>query len=108
MTIACTRCGASQDGDIILPVITFKFKHNRGCGHGVGPLTLLPSNKKPKRTGAEIPPPLDKATKLLEALDQSEVKESDVRISPKGKPIDEPAKKSKSKIEKLKVFGKKD
>jgi hypothetical protein len=106
MTIACTRCGASQDGDIILPVIAFKFKHNRGCGHGVGPLTLLPSNKKPKNIAERH---ADKqADAILKEIEKSEVKVSDVRLSPKGKPIDEPAKKSKSTIEKLKVFGKKD
>lgn len=46
MTIACTRCGASEPGEIILPVIAFKFKHNKGCGHGIGPLAKLPGTKK--------------------------------------------------------------
>ena len=46
MTIACTRCGAKQEGDIILPNIAFKFKHIKGCGHGLGPLAIIPSAKK--------------------------------------------------------------
>ena len=46
MTIACTRCGSKQDGDIILPNIAFKFKHNKGCGWGLGPLAIIPSAKK--------------------------------------------------------------
>jgi hypothetical protein len=100
MTISCTRCGASQDGDVILPIIAFKFKHNKGCGHGVGPLARMPSNKT-KHTESHV-------EKILKEIEKSDVKVSDVRISPKGKPIDELPKKSKSKIEKLKVFGKKD
>jgi len=50
MTIACTRCGAKQDGEIILPNIAFKFKHNKGCGHGLGPLSVLPVNAKAEKT----------------------------------------------------------
>ena len=50
MTIACTRCGAMQDGDIILPSLSFGFKHNPGCGHGVGPLAVLPGSKKPLKS----------------------------------------------------------
>lgn len=101
MTIACTRCGASQEGDIIVPVLVFKFKHNRGCGNGVGPLAVLPSNKV-KAFTKEFKEKVD-PQKLVEAIEKS-----DVKLSPKGKIIDEPPKKSKSKIEKLKVFGKKD
>lgn len=48
MTIACTRCGATEDGDIILPALAFGFKHNLGCGHGVGPLAVLPGSAKKK------------------------------------------------------------
>ena len=58
MTIACTRCGAKQDGDIILPNIAFKFKHNKGCGWGLGPLAIIPSAKKmekPKIDTVETP-----------------------------------------------------
>ncbi len=56
MTIACTRCGATQDGDIILPPIAFAFKHERGCGHGVGPLAVMPGSakKKPKTETSEF------------------------------------------------------
>ncbi len=50
MTIGCTRCGASEDGEIISPPIAFAFKHNKGCAHGIGPLAVLPSNfKKSKK-----------------------------------------------------------
>ncbi len=48
MTIACTRCGASEEGEIILPSIAFAFKHDLGCGHGVGPLTVI-KGKTPKK-----------------------------------------------------------
>ena len=48
MTIACTRCGSSEEGEIILSSIAFAFKHEKGCGHGIGPLTVLPSNKTKK------------------------------------------------------------
>jgi len=49
MTIACTRCGATCDGDIILPSLAFGFKHEAGCGHGVGPLAVLPGSAKPRK-----------------------------------------------------------
>lgn len=48
MTIACTRCGATCEGDIIVPPLAFGFKHEAGCGHGVGPLAVLPGSFKPK------------------------------------------------------------
>jgi hypothetical protein len=50
MTIACTRCGATQEGEIILPNIAFKFPHKGGCGHGLGPLSVLPVNVKAEKT----------------------------------------------------------
>ncbi len=49
MTIACTRCGATCDGDIISPPLAFGFKHNAKCGHGVGPLAVLPASYKAKQ-----------------------------------------------------------
>ena len=54
MTIACTRCGATCDGDIILPAIAFGFKHEAGCGHGVGPLAVLPGSFKGKSKKEEV------------------------------------------------------
>lgn len=48
MTIGCTRCGASCEGDVIVPALAFRFKHEAGCGHGVGPLAVLPGSYKPK------------------------------------------------------------
>ena len=54
MTIACTRCGATCEGDIILPALAFGFKHNEGCGHGVGPLAVLPGSYKPKAEKKEV------------------------------------------------------
>jgi len=53
MTIACTRCGAKQEGDIILPNIAFKFKHIKGCGWGLGPLAIIPSAKKMEKLKIE-------------------------------------------------------
>ena len=104
MTISCTRCGASQEGEIINVVIAFKFPHKKGCGQGVGPLARMPSNKT-KHTES-------KAEKILKELEKSEYKKvegkSDVKVVLDEAKVDESAKKSKSKLEKLKVFGKKD
>ena len=95
MTISCTRCGASQEGEIINVVIAFKFPHKKGCGQGVGPLARMPDNKT-KHTES-------RAEKILK-----EIEKSDVRVSPKGKPIDETPKKSRPIVDKLKSFGKKE
>lgn len=46
--IACTRCGATENFDILTPPIAFAFKHEKGCGHGVGPLAVLPGSAKKK------------------------------------------------------------
>ena len=54
MTIACTRCGATCDGDIISPPLAFGFKHNAKCGHGVGPLAVMPSARKAEKPKEEI------------------------------------------------------
>ena len=48
MPIACTRCGASEDGEILTAPIAFAFKHDRGCGHGIGPLAVI-KGKTPKK-----------------------------------------------------------
>ena len=48
MPIACTRCGNSEDGEILTAPIAFAFKHARGCGHGVGPLAVV-KGKTPKK-----------------------------------------------------------
>ena len=53
--IGCTRCGASEDGEIITAPIAFAFKHNSGCGHGVGPLAVLPPNFKQKSKKDDTP-----------------------------------------------------
>ena len=49
MPIACTRCGASEDGEILTAPIAFAFKHDLGCGHGVGPLAVI-KGSTPKKT----------------------------------------------------------
>ena len=82
MTIGCTRCGASQEGNILLPVIVFKFPHKKGCGMGIGPLAVIPTHKKVKVEN--IPEPLHIADVIVE-------------LEPK---------KSNPIVEKLKVFGK--
>ncbi len=84
MTIACTRCGATCDGDIISAPLAFTFKHNSGCGHGVGPLAVIPSARKHEK----------KVEDKVETKIFDEVKEIKVE-----------SKKSKSKKEKTKVFG---
>jgi hypothetical protein len=97
MTIACTRCGATCDGDIILPALAFGFKHNSGCGHGVGPLAVLPGFHKKASVS-------DENKKIFKELEKEDVKVEDTTDVI----VEETPKKSKSKIEKLKVFGKKD
>ena len=95
MTIACTRCGATQDGDIILPPIAFTFKHNSGCGHGVGPLAILPSSFKKK-------PEKKDEVKVEDTVEKrSEFSKEEIKV-------EEKIEKPKSKREKIKVFGKKD
>ncbi len=98
MTIACTRCGATQDGDIILPPIAFTFKHNLGCGHGVGPLAVLPgtAKKKPKTETSEFKKVEGKSDKHVIFDEVKEIK------------VEEKVKESKPLKEKIKVFGKKD
>ncbi len=91
MTIACTRCGATEDGDIILPPIAFKFKHNLGCGHGVGPLAVLPGSSKKKPDTSIV-----ESVKQVFTDTKKEVK------------VEEKLEKAKHKSEKTKVFGKKD
>ena len=93
MTIACTRCGATQDGDIILPPIAFGFKHNSGCGHGVGPLAVLPGSKPKKIVTDEG------------EFKKVEGKSADVIVTDEGK---EAFTKQKKIKEKLKVFGKRE
>ena len=48
MPIACTRCGNSEDGEILTAPIAFAFKHALGCGHGIGPLAVV-KGKTPKK-----------------------------------------------------------
>jgi len=55
MTIACTRCGATCEGDLILPPLAFGFKHELGCGAGVGPLAVIPSARKSEKPKVETP-----------------------------------------------------
>ncbi len=38
--LRCTRCGAEGDGDIIDIHSRGSFKHERGCGSGIGPLKV--------------------------------------------------------------------
>ena len=58
MPIACTRCGASEDGEILTAPIAFAFKHDRGCGHGVGPLAVIkgstPKKSKKKKESKKL------------------------------------------------------
>lgn len=89
MTIGCTRCGATCEGDIIVPALAFKFKHNIGCGHGVGPLSVLPTNAK----NVKMPDEPIKEPQLVDG------KSDDVIVT------DEAPKKVRAKATKTKVFG---
>ncbi len=64
MTVACTRCGASAEGEIITPPIAFTFKHERGCGHGVGPLAVI-KGKTPKKVESKKESKKEKKSKKL-------------------------------------------
>lgn len=111
MTIACTRCGAQADGEIISPPIAFTFKHNSGCGHGVGPLAVLPGSK-PKKEKSVVDVFAEKVGKSFDEITKDAkdviIKDEDVVRRIEDVIVEESPKKSKSKIEKLKVFGKKD
>ncbi len=97
MVIACTRCGAKEDGEILTAPIAFAFKHASGCGHGVGPLVVLRGQTK-KLEIKDV-----KNTKTVESVmtsgTQTLVEEIKVESEPKEK---------KSIKEKIKVFGKQD
>lgn len=85
MTVGCTRCGEQQDGDILNVAIAFKFPHKKGCGQGIGPLAVVPTNKVKKEPKAKDPDVVIKDVK-----------------------VEEKPKKNKPIVEKLKVFGNKD
>ena len=93
MTIACTRCGATCEGDIISPPLAFGFKHNAKCGHGVGPLAVLPSARKSEKK-VEV--------KVIDTIEKpAEFSKEEIKV-------EEKVEKPKSKRERIKVFGKKD
>jgi hypothetical protein len=74
MTIGCTRCGATCEGDIISAPLAFTFKHEVGCGHGVGPLAVFPSSKKaPKKAESEYKKTEEKSDVIVE-VDEAEEK----------------------------------
>ena len=81
--IGCTRCGASEDGEIITAPIAFVFKHNKGCGHGLGPLAVLPPNfKKSKKD--DTPEVEAKEVKVEKVVKESKPEKSkDSRFSKK-------------------------
>jgi hypothetical protein len=68
MTIGCVRCGASMEGDIITSPISFTFKHESGCGMGIGPLCVL-KGKITKRV--EEKKKKKKETKVVENTETS-------------------------------------
>ena len=92
MTIGCTRCGATQDGDIIVAPLAFAFKHEPGCGHGVGPLAVIPSAKKSEK-------PKSTAEKHGEIQAKEVIKEIEKEIK---------VKENKHQKSKFSSFGKKE
>lgn len=105
MTIGCTRCGVQQEGEILSVPIVFKFPHKKGCGQGIGPLCIVPGSKVKKEAPKKD---VDLVIKDESTFRGKYVEQVKQRISPKGKKIDEEPKESKPKVEKIKVFGKKD
>ncbi len=96
MTIGCTRCGAREDGQILSPPIAFAFKHNKGCGHGVGPLAVIPDAKKTEK-------PKSTAEKHGEIQAKEVIKEIEKEIK-----VEEKVKEDKPKKSKFSSFGKKE
>lgn len=90
MPIACTRCGAKEDGEIITAPIAFAFKHALGCGHGVGPLAVVKGQVTKKK---EEIPHTDSVKQVKEIVAESK------------QTIDDSKKEKKSFKEKIKVFG---
>ena len=79
MTIGCTRCGAQEDGNILSPPIAFAFKHNDGCGHGIGPLAVIPGTKKPdkpKETRSEPEIPTTSEVRAEEVVEENTPKKN--------------------------------
>ncbi len=68
MPVGCTRCGASEDGEIITPPIAFAFKHNPGCGHGVGPLAVIKGQVKKLQPPKESPKPAEVAKEVVKEV----------------------------------------
>jgi hypothetical protein len=88
MPVACTRCGAKQEGEILNVTVAFRFPHEPGCGQGVGPLAIIKGKvSKPKETPKEVPKEKSAKEIIVEEL----------------KPQVVEAKKTKTK-----VFGQKD
>ncbi len=83
MTIACTRCGATQDGDIILPALAFGFKHNLGCGHGVGPLAVMPGSAKKKPEKKADTSIVDSVKEVFSSKEETKVEEKVEESKPK-------------------------
>ncbi len=96
MTIGCTRCGASEDGEILSPPIAFAFKHNKGCGHGVGPLAVIPGKKKADK-------PKNTAEKFADRVNAEVIKEIEKEIK-----VEEKVKEDKPKKSKFSSFSKKE
>ena len=89
MPIACTRCGAKEEGEIITAPIAFTFKHETGCGHGVGPLAVIKGQIK--------------KSKIEKDPDVIITDKDEIRVEGK---VEEKPKKSVK--EKIKVFGKRE
>jgi hypothetical protein len=79
MTIGCVRCGASQEGEIITSPISFTFKHESGCGMGIGPLCVLKGKitkrvEEKKKDTSNV----DSATKVFEEIKVEEKAEENL------------------------------
>jgi hypothetical protein len=80
-----------------VPPLAFGFKHNKGCGHGVGPLAVLPASfkSKPKR---EEPKTAEKHADRFNAEVVKEIEKEEIKVEEKVE--NKPEKKLFGKITK--------
>ena len=100
MTIACTRCGATEDGEIITAPIAFAFKHAPKCGHGVGPLRVIRGKFRELKNKRGEPKEEVKIEKIIPR--------EDFKTTTLAKEILQEIKVEEKPKEKIKVFGSQD
>ena len=75
--LRCTRCGAEGDGDIIDIHSRGSFKHERGCGSGIGPLKVSGSKTVTEPVATSV------ISDIVESITATEPKKSKKKKSKK-------------------------